>query len=75
MYQRRHRGFGSGAAAAALRDQVSADVAAAAARGTSALPEHLPLLPLSTLQRLAGQPGLSAQFAALVAAAITSKGA
>jgi hypothetical protein len=51
-----------------------ADLSVAVQRGTSVLPEHLPLLSLATLQQLAGAAGLSPAFAALVAAAVKTKG-
>lgn len=74
LWRSGHRDFGAGPAAVSVADQVAGDVAAAVTRGTSALPEHLPMLPLATLQQLAAMPGLSAAFAALVAAAVKAKG-
>lgn len=56
-----------------IEPALAVEIAAAAQRGTSALPEHLPLLPLAQLQALAGQVKGSA-FAAQVAAAVKAKG-
>lgn len=52
-----------------------AEFVAAHRRGTSALPEHLPLLSVAQLQALSSNPRLEASFLSLVQAALKAKGA
>lgn len=55
-----------GALTARVAEHVAADVEAAVGRGTSALPEHLPLLGKERLAALAGDGRLSDEFTAEV---------
>jgi hypothetical protein len=59
---------------ATIGPALAAEISAAYARGTSALPEHLPVLPAATLATLAKIVGPGSVFGAQVAAAAKVKG-
>ena len=70
-----HKDFGHGPAGRAVRAAVEADVAAAAARGTSVPPDRLALLDAVTLGRLAADVRVDATFRGWVDAEITARAA
>lgn len=72
LYRPRHSDFGFGAPAIALRAAVDQEQAAARTRGTSLREDQLSLVPAASLKAL---KVTNQAFAALVAQAITARGA
>lgn len=70
-YRHGNRDFGFGPHRGAIQAQVELERVAARQRGTSALPEQLPLLPSAELTRLANGP--DTEFVALVTAELARR--